>query len=163
MWCQKVLLHIKTFCRYQIINKVYSFIGRSQTKTVLLFKRASLFRSTAVNSILNTAAVMWGLVFTDPVLSPPLPLQPPGDRSQPEQHAVPGRVRPLLRPLVSGVGDGPPDPADPPPREGRHAPVAAHGLRVQIPAGHIPTAQQEGGLRVSTAGAGGTRTDCSMF
>lgn len=48
-----------------------SFSGHSQTKTVLLFHRTSLFRSTAVNSILNTAAVMWGLVFTDPVPSFP--------------------------------------------------------------------------------------------
>lgn len=74
-------------------------------------------------------------------------LPPAGDWGQPQQHAVPGRVRPLLWPLVPGVGHGPPDPADPPPREGRHLPLAAHWLGVQIPAGHIPTAQQEGGLR----------------
>lgn len=76
-------------------------------------------------------------------LSPCLSASPPGDRGQPEQHAVPGRVRPFLWAMVPSLGDGPPDPADPHPREGPHAPLAPHWLRVQIPAGHTPTAQQE--------------------
>ena len=77
-----------------------------------------------------------------------LSVTPAGDWGQPEQHAVPGRVRPLLRALVPGLGDGPPDPADPRSREGPHVPVAAHRLRLQTPAGRTPTAQQESRLNV---------------
>lgn len=77
-------------------------------------------------------------------VSPP----PAGDRGQPEQHAVPRRVRPLLRALVPGVGDGPPDPADPRAREGPHAPLAPHRLGVPRPEGRAPIARQEGRLNV---------------
>lgn len=66
------------------------------------------------------------------------------DRGQPEQHAVSSRVRSLLRALVPRVGDGPPDPADLHSREGPHIPLTTHRLRLQIPVGYIPTAQQEG-------------------
>jgi len=81
-------------------------------------------------------------------LCPSVSVPLPGDGGQPEQHAVPGRVRPLLRALVPSVGDGPPDPADPLPREGPHAPLAALGLGVPLHAGRAPTAQQESRLNV---------------
>ena len=90
--------------------------------------------------------LFWSIILTLVFCSPPPP--PPGDWGQPEQHAVPGRVRSLLWALVPGVGDGPPDAADASSREVPHAPLAAHGLRVPIRAGHTPTAQQESRLIV---------------
>lgn len=78
-----------------------------------------------------------------------LSVLPSGDRGQSEQHALSSCVRPLLRPLVQSVGSRPPDPADPPPREGPDTPLTAHRHQVQIPAGHIPTAEQESRLNVS--------------
>lgn len=77
-----------------------------------------------------------------------LPSSPQGDRGQPEQHAVSGRVRSLLRAVVPGVGDGPPDCADADPWEAPDVPLSVQRLRLQIPAGHASTAQQEGRLDV---------------
>ncbi|XP_049983136.1 transmembrane protein 164 isoform X1 [Alexandromys fortis] len=60
-----------------------------------------------------------------------LPLQHPADprpghRSEFEQHAVSGHLRPILRPLVSHLGLGTPDSHDHDPREAGH-PVLIHG------------------------------------
>ncbi|XP_034863071.1 transmembrane protein 164 isoform X6 [Mirounga angustirostris] len=50
----------------------------------------------------------------------------PGHRSEFEQHAVSGHLRPILRPLVSHLGLGTPDSHDHDPREAGH-PVLIHG------------------------------------
>lgn len=89
-------------------------------------------------------SVALGFVLTQPVC----PRSRPDDRGQPEQHAVPGGVGSILRALVSDLGDGPPDPADPHPREAPHSPLAAQRVRLQIHAGRAPTAQQESRLNV---------------
>ncbi|XP_045443355.1 transmembrane protein 164 isoform X3 [Pipistrellus kuhlii] len=49
-----------------------------------------------------------------------------GHRSEFEQHAVSGHLRPILRPLVSHLGLGTPDSHDHDPREAGH-PVLIHG------------------------------------
>ncbi|XP_064134748.1 transmembrane protein 164 isoform X3 [Loxodonta africana] len=51
---------------------------------------------------------------------------PHGHRSEFEQHAVSGHLRPILRPLVSHLGLGTPDSHDHDPREAGH-PVLIHG------------------------------------
>lgn len=53
-------------------------------------------------------------------------LVPAGHRSEFEQHAVSGHLRPILRPLVSRLGLGTPDSHDRDPREAGH-PVLIHG------------------------------------
>lgn len=104
--------------------------------------------TVAKTSLSNWAVLIILIYHINAGLLLPPPPPPPGDRGQPEQHAVPGRVRSLLWALVPGVGDGPPDATDASSREVPHAPLAAHGLRVPIRAGHTPTAQQESRLIV---------------
>lgn len=109
----------------------------------MTFAKNSL-SSWVVLIILVGISIILGLVLIQPVCL----CSPPGNWGQPQQHAVPGRVRPLLRALVPGLGDGPPDPADTHSREGPHTPLATHRFRLQIPAGRTPTAQQESWLNV---------------